>query len=211
MRKLFLTGACLFALAQTASAAVYYPYGSGGGGTPGGTNGQIQYNNSGAFGGLSSVAASGDVSINASGVATVTGIQGTAVSTPTGTGAVVLQTSPTLTGGLTLGSNLTFSAATPTISSGFGSSPSVTAGTATSFRLNVGTGGTATNGVVGLATATNGWNCSCTDITTNSSTVFMCKQTASTVSSATLGNFNTSAAAAAWVASDILAVSCVAY
>lgn len=42
------------------------------------------------------VSASGDVSINSSGVTTVTGIQGVAVSTPTGTGGVVLQSSPTI-------------------------------------------------------------------------------------------------------------------
>jgi len=107
--------------------------------------------------------------------------------------------------------NLLISATAPTISSGFGTSPSIATNNGTAaFTVNVGTGGTATSGVIGLPTATNGWNCFCTDITTNSSTVFACKQTASSTSSATIGNFNTSAAAAAWVASDILSVSCFA-
>jgi hypothetical protein len=78
------------------------------------------------------------------------------------------------------------------------------------FRVNVGTGGSATSGVIGLPTAANGWNCYATDITTQSTTVFLTKQTASSASSATIGNFNTAGAAAAWVASDILAVSCFA-
>ena len=211
MKKLLLAGIGLLAMTVAAEAGVTFPPGAGGGGTPGGTNGQVQYNNAGAFGGLSTVATSGDISIGTTGATTVTGIQGVAVSTPTGTGAVVLAVSPTITGGITLGSNLTFSASAPTISSGFGTSPSVTGGTATSFEVNVGTGGTATSGVIGLPTATTGWNCSAQDITTTSATVYMTKQTASTISTATFGNFNTSGAAAAWVASDKLRINCVAY
>jgi hypothetical protein len=100
----------------------------------------------------------------------------------------------------------------PTISSGFGSSPSVTGSNGTAaFRINVGTGGTASSGVIGLPAAANGWNCYPTDITTTSTNVFMTKQTASTTTTATLGNFNTSAVATAWAASDILAVSCFAF
>lgn len=109
----------------------------------------------------------------------------------------------------TAGTGRTFSATAPTISSGFGTSPSVTVGGAVAFRVNVGTGGSATNGVIGLPTALNGWNCTCADLTTQSSTVFLCKQTASSTTTATIGNFDAAGAAAAWVASDILAVSCV--
>lgn len=48
--------------------------GSGGGGTPGGTSGQVQYNNSGAFGGFT---ASGDATVNtATGAVTVTKTNG---------------------------------------------------------------------------------------------------------------------------------------
>lgn len=106
---------------------------------------------------------------------------------------------------------LTDSATAPTISSGFGTSPSVTAGGATAFRINVGTGGTANSGVIGLPAATNGWNCDCTDITTKSATVFLCKQTAGSTTSATVGNYDAAGAAAAWAASDILAVKCRAF
>src|SRR5437588_993980 len=104
------------------------------------------------------------------------------------------------------------SPAAPTISSGFGTSPSITASNGTiTFEVNVGTGGTATSGVIGLPAATTGWNCAATDITTNSATVFLTKQTASTTTTATFGNFNTSGAAAAWAASDKLRISCFAY
>lgn len=100
----------------------------------------------------------------------------------------------------------------PTISSGFGTSPSVVAGNVPlAFQINVGTGGTATNGVIGLPLAKNGWVCNGNDITTKSTTVFVLKQTASSTTTATVGNFNTSGAAAAWVASDLLQVSCSPY
>jgi hypothetical protein len=99
----------------------------------------------------------------------------------------------------------------PTISSGFGTSPSIVSSNGTvAFTLNVGTGGTANNGVIGLPTATQGWTCSCSDLTTTSSTVFICKQTASSTTTATIGNFNTSGVAAAWAASDVLSVACTA-
>lgn len=104
------------------------------------------------------------------------------------------------------------SATAPTISSGFGTSPSVSANNGTAaFRVNVGTGGTASSGVIGLPTASTGWNCTCADITSQSSTVYLCKQTAGATTTATIGNFDAAGAAAAWVASDILAVSCFAY
>lgn len=108
--------------------------------------------------------------------------------------------------------HLLCSATAPTISSGFGSSPSIVANNGTcSFQINVGTGGSASSGVIGLPTATTGWTCSVTDITTETTTVFMTKQTASSTTTATVGNFNTSAAAAAWTASDKLNVICTAY
>lgn len=99
---------------------------------------------------------------------------------------------------------------TPTISSGFGTGATISAGVnPCSFRVNVGTGGTATNGTIGLPTAVSGWNCKADDITTNSATVFSTRQVGNgTTAGATISNFNTSGAAAAWVASDILAVSC---
>lgn len=108
--------------------------------------------------------------------------------------------------------NLLISNAAPTISSGFGSSPSIASNNGTAaFTIDVGTGGTASSGVIGLPTAATGWNCFAADITTQSSAVFITKQTASTTTSATLIQYNTAASATAWAASDILHVSCFAY
>lgn len=68
----------------------------GSGGTPGGTSGQIQYNNAGAFGGFT---ASGDVTVNSgTGATAVVKINGTTVSGTTGSGNVVFSASPTFTG-----------------------------------------------------------------------------------------------------------------
>ena len=104
-----------------------------------------------------------------------------------------------------------FSATAPTISSGFGSSPSIPTQNGTAaFTINVGAGGTASSGVIALPTAANGWNCFANDLSTTSSTVFMTKQTASSATTATIGNFNSLGAAAAWAVSDILSVSCFA-
>jgi len=141
---------------------------------------------------------------------------GTALSGQTGSGAnIVTDTSPiitsaTLTTATKVGfQNPMFFNNTPTISSGFGTSPSVTVSNGTAdFRINVGTGGTAVAGVIGLPTAANGWDCDCEDRTTFSTTVFKCRQTGESTSTATIGNFNSSAASAAWVASDLIAVKC---
>jgi hypothetical protein len=100
----------------------------------------------------------------------------------------------------------------PSISSGFGTGASVTQNNGTAaFQINVGTGGSATSGVIGLPGAANGWNCFANDITTESSTVFMTKQTAGTTTTVTIKNFNDTGSAAAWAASDVLAVECMAY
>lgn len=108
------------------------------------------------------------------------------------------------------GANVILNQATPTISSGFGTSPAVTGtGGTAGFQVNVGTGGTATSGVIAMgATAANGWACSTNDITTASTSVFLTKETASTTTTVTIGNFNTAGAATAWVASDKVAMSC---
>lgn len=113
-------------------------------------------------------------------------------------------------GSVYLNGKLAFSSTAPTISSGFGTSPSITGGSAVAFRVNVGTGGAASTGVVALPTAINGWNCSVADVTTpdSNSTV----QTASTTTTASFKNYaRTTGLAAAWTASDILAISCIAF
>ena len=108
--------------------------------------------------------------------------------------------------------NLLISPATPTISSGFGTSSSIASNNGTaSFLVSVGTGGTATNGVIGLPVAQAGWNCFCNDSTTASPAVFLCKQISRTSTSASIANFNTAGAQSAWVAGDVLSVSCFAY
>jgi hypothetical protein len=102
----------------------------------------------------------------------------------------------------------------PTISSGFGGTPSIANNNGTaSFTINVGSGAAATSGVVGLPTATTGWNCFVNDLTAAAAHVaYNTRQTASTTASATLENQTTSTGVAiAWGANDILRVSCFAY
>lgn len=102
----------------------------------------------------------------------------------------------------------------PTISSGFGGTPSIANNNGTaSFTINVGTGAAATSGVVGLPTATTGWNCWVNDSTAAAAHVaYNTRQTASTTTTATLENQTTSTGVAiAWGANDILRVSCFAY
>lgn len=114
----------------------------------------------------------------------------------------------------TLAAPLLISRTAPTVSSGFGTSPTISANNGTAaFRVNVGTGGSATAGIVGLPTATTGWNCYANDITAAAAHVaYNTVQTASSTTTATLENqTKSSGAAVAWAASDILAVSCFAY
>ncbi len=109
-------------------------------------------------------------------------------------------------------STLLISGTAPTISSGFGTSPSVVNNNGTAaFTINVGTGGTATSGVIGLPTASHGWHVDCTDITNSNATVFVTKQTATTTTTATVGNFTNGGNAGAWTASDVLSCSAQGY
>jgi len=132
----------------------------------------------------------------------------TSFSTGQGTGTFDYHYTPTGTAGITgdiFDGKQPILGAAPTISSGFGSTPSIVGSNGTgSFEVNVGTGGTASSGVIGLPTAPTGWSCQCTDITTNSTSVFVTKQTASATTSCTVGNFSDAAAATAWTASDKL-------
>lgn len=99
----------------------------------------------------------------------------------------------------------------PTIGSGFGTSPSVASSNGTSvFLVGVGSGGTATSGTITLPAATNGWDCSCQDITTQSATVFLTKQTGTSTTSCTVANFDTSGAQAAWASADQLSCRALA-
>jgi hypothetical protein len=112
-----------------------------------------------------------------------------------------------------ISSNLLISATAPSVSSGFGTGASVTASNGTAaFRINVGTSNTGT-GIIGLPTATTGWNCYATDITTTSTTVSQTKQkaTGSDTTHAALQNYTDISGTAVWVDNDVLAVSCFAY
>jgi hypothetical protein len=79
-----------------------------------------------------------------------------------------------------------------------------------SFTINVGTSPTAACTFTLPITATTGWNCTPSDLTTSSTNVFLQKQTATTTKTATISNFNDVAVASHFVAGDILAVSCFA-
>jgi hypothetical protein len=146
----------------------------------------------------------------------------TAGLTATGTGNPVLATAPTisaptLTGTTTVTqinaspwpTNLLLSSAAPTIGSCGGGTPAITANNGTAaFTVTVGS--SATSCAVGLPTATTGWNCHADDVTTQSTTVFLTRQTATSQSGATFKNYNTAGANAAWATSDVLLVTCSA-
>ena len=118
---------------------------------------------------------------------------------------------PTAGAGYSLASRFAINTA-PTISSGFGTSPSIVASNGTAaFTIDVGTGGTASTGVIGLPAATTGWAVQCMNTSTNTATVFLTKQTATTTTTATIGNYDAAGAAAAWVASNVLVCSATAY
>jgi hypothetical protein len=109
-------------------------------------------------------------------------------------------------------SKILLSAAAPVISAGFGIAPSVTQSNGpSSFTIQIGHSGSAATGVVNLQSAVNSWNCWCNDLTTTSENVFMCKQTASTNSSVTLGNFSNVGRPAPWQPMDTISVSCFAH
>jgi hypothetical protein len=106
---------------------------------------------------------------------------------------------------------LVMSNTAPTISSGFGTSAFVAQNNGTpAFTINVGGGGSATNGVIRLAQAASGWVVDCADLTTQSATVFITKQIASSQTTATIANFSTSGAQAPWAANDILSCKAMA-
>lgn len=117
--------------------------------------------------------------------------------------------------------NLLISPAQPTISSGFGTSACIgasssgstcsgTVNNSTGFQINVGSGGTANTGVIAMnATAQNGWNCTFTDLTTHSNFPQQIPSGSSTTV-VEVGGFNSSGAATAWGANDVLNATCVA-
>ena len=130
--------------------------------------------------------------------------------------SLIVNAPPTFTSAVTLPAlNLAttyISATAPAISSGFGARPSIVHSNGTAvFTINVGTGGTATSGVIGLPRAKNGWAVHCDDITTQSTSVFVTKQTATSAISATLTQYSAAAVATPWAASDVLVCQAAAY
>ncbi len=100
--------------------------------------------------------------------------------------------------------------ATPTISSGFGTSPFIVAGSGgtSSFTFNVGTGGTATNGVLAMPAAPNGWMCSFNDLS-----LPIAKQiimTAETTTTVTLSANSYGGGGTTFGSADYIAGSCFA-
>lgn len=113
-------------------------------------------------------------------------------------------------GKITLTSMLVTNTAPTIAGAGCGGSAatiSVQNGTA-AFKIGVGTApGSACT--VTMPTATTGWNCSAVDITTNSTSVFLQKQSgAENASQITITNYNDVAAATAFVANDVVKVAC---
>lgn len=110
---------------------------------------------------------------------------------------------------LTFGGNLAFSPTAPTLTGFGGTSPSVT-GTAVSMDINVGTGAPGGTGTITLPTATNGWICSCQNITNNATSVI--GQTGSSATTCVIANYaRTTGLAGNWTASDHLRCTAVAY
>lgn len=79
-----------------------------------------------------------------------------------------------------------------------------------SFTINVGLAPASTCAFTLPITASNGWNCTASDLTTTSSSVFLQKQTGSSATDAAITNFNDVASVSNFVAGDVLAVSCLA-
>jgi hypothetical protein len=134
------------------------------------------------------------------------------IGTTSCTGAGNVCAAGTVTAANISTSTMLISSTAPTISSGFGTSPSISASNGTAaFRVTVGSGGTAFTGVITLPTAATGWNCTCQDMTvTNSQPNFICKQTASTTTSASFHNYSNTATDGAWSAGDTLLFQCSA-
>jgi len=97
----------------------------------------------------------------------------------------------------------------PTLS-GFGTSPTISGNGTYAFIVNVGTGGTASSGTFTFAVAANhGWSVHCDDITTNSTAVFLTKQTGGSTTTATIANYSDVAVLTAWASGDTL--NCTAF
>jgi hypothetical protein len=125
----------------------------------------------------------------------------------TGTGAMVLASSPSFVNHISLGGVLEWSSTAPTIASGFGAtSPSISINNGTAgFTINVGTGSITNPGVLTFPAAAHDWVVHCDDSTTVSTTNFItqCKGT-STTSVTCTSYTDVATVGAGWTASDLL-------
>lgn len=111
--------------------------------------------------------------------------------------------------GSILNPNLLISNQSPTISSGFGTSPSIAnANGSNVFDVIVGSSPGSSGTIAFPVAASNGWNCSCSDYTSISTSIFLCRQTGYSATTATVQNFSTSGTASAWNASDHILFQC---
>lgn len=104
-------------------------------------------------------------------------------------------------------------AAVPTISgSGAGTAPSVV-GTGCAMDITTGTSNAAATATITFSIAApHGWVCSGQDITTNSTTVALLKQTANTTTTAVIRNYtDVMGTGTAWTDADHLYVQCSPY
>jgi hypothetical protein len=104
---------------------------------------------------------------------------------------------------------LSISATAPSAPSSCGTgSPAVTNANGTlAFNVTLGTG-TPSACSVTMPTATSGWNCHVTDLTTQNANVFLQKQSGGSTTSVTVTNYNTAGAATAMVNGDVLEFVC---
>jgi hypothetical protein len=122
--------------------------------------------------------------------------------------ATVYSVAPTMFAGAA--ARLLWSSTAPTISSGFGAGASIVANNG-SIAFTINTGAASASGVIGLPAATTGWILSCNNMTTFGASQFLTRQTASTTTSATIGNFTSAGASGNWAANDVIAIIAVAY
>lgn len=119
-------------------------------------------------------------------------------------------------GGSINAANLLISPTAPTIAAGGcgGAAASIATNNGTAaFTVNVGTTPTSACTIT-MPAATTGWACSAVDVTTNSTSVFYQKQSpagSQTTTQIVITNFSDVAVATAFVASDIVRVSCQGY
>jgi hypothetical protein len=97
------------------------------------------------------------------------------------------------------------SSTAPTISSGFGAGAAIIAATNT-FAFTLSTGAASATGVIGFPAATTGWALCIQNLTSNTATQFLTKQTATTTTTATIGNYDAAGASANWGAADTLLI-----